>query len=101
MRWANLSIPVSAPGPSWSAPPWRHLTIRARPRLGYAVGRSGGAVSPDEEAMKVSAASAISAAHNRSREASYSLAEATASKMEGPKDEALMAAYQKGDGRAF
>src|SRR5712692_6151397 len=51
--------------------------------------------------MKISAASAISAAHNRSREASYSLVEASASKMEEPKDEALMAAYQKGDGRAF
>ena len=58
-------------------------------------------MSPDEEAMKISAASAVSAAHNRSREASYSLVEASASKMEEPKDEALMAAYQKGDGRAF
>ena len=58
-------------------------------------------MSPDEEAMKVSATSVISAARNCSREASYSLGEVSASKMEEPKDEALMAAYQKGDGRAF
>src|SRR6266851_4556388 len=51
--------------------------------------------------MKVSAASVISAAHNRSREPSYLVGEVSASKMEEPKDEALMAAYQKGDGRAF
>src|SRR5260370_1161227 len=51
--------------------------------------------------MKVSATSVISAARNCSREASYSLGEVSASKMEEPKDEALMAAYQKGDGRAF
>ncbi len=58
-------------------------------------------MSPDEEVMKVSATSVISAARNCSREASYSLGEVSASKMEEPKDEALMAAYQKGDGRAF
>src|SRR5260370_7516095 len=51
--------------------------------------------------MKVSAASDISGAHNRFRTASYSLSEASASKMEEPQDEALMVAYQKGDRRAF
>ena len=51
--------------------------------------------------MKVSAMSDISGAHNRSYEASYSLLETSGSTMEGPKDEALMAAYQKGDGKAF
>ena len=51
--------------------------------------------------MKVSVESDISGAHNRFRETSYSLSEASASKMEEPRDEALMAAYQKGDGRAF
>ncbi len=70
------------------------------PRPGRAVGRSGGAVSPEEEATKVAAASAISADHNRSDQVSYSLEETSAT-MEGPRDEALMAAYQKGDGRAF
>src|SRR5260370_16290036 len=51
--------------------------------------------------MKVSAASDISGAHNRFRTASYSLSEASDSKMEEPQDEALMVAYQKGDRRAF
>ncbi len=55
---------------------------------------------PNEEAANATA-SVIADAHNRSGQASYSLSEAAASKMEGPKDEALMAAYQKGDGRAF
>ncbi len=55
---------------------------------------------PNEEAANATA-SVIADAHNRSGQASYSVAEASASKMEGPKDEALMAAYQKGDGRAF
>lgn len=54
-----------------------------------------------EEAVQVAAASAVSADHNRSGQASYSLNERSASTMEGPKDEALMSAYQKGDGRAF
>ena len=57
-------------------------------------------MSPDEEAANATA-SVIPVAHNRSGQASYSLAEAPASTMEGPKDEALMAAYQKGDGKAF
>ncbi len=74
--------------------------MRPRPRPGGAVGRRGVAVLPDKEAANA-AASVIQAAHNRSGQASYSLAEASASRMEGPKDEALMAAYQKGDARAF
>lgn len=57
-------------------------------------------MSPDEEAAN-EAPPFIPAGHNRSGQLSYSLAEASASTLEGPKDEALMAAYQKGDGIAF